>query len=947
MQNDIANVDLLYMTGGGNFTGSGMLKTVAMTTTYARTFDSYDEPEVTTVDGHNEFGLGSYEQGTAVYDSLFVFRNRASAEGIWLSFDYNGHWLSDIGNYGTRLNLSGFVSMSNYVVADRESITSPKTVIGVFQGDVDDMGNTIGDYTYRYLWDYTRNTFTEAGGTWQWRISPQMPSAFDSITYNRYVGGHTVHIDANWYNNKGDWQEEIDSDDLAETSAFLQKSGMMLKLWSPLWQADYGSQVVNDHPDWVADGDGVGFYGLHLNLAKPEVYNWILNKANEMQSAWGPYQWGYDGMPAWKVGVSDNDMLMQSQNFLQLLKAFKDANPLAWINGCSSGGETLLMEALRFSDTQQVTDGNAYHYAGYYQSLKLPIDKIDWPASMPIISSDFNTFDPKDPVVKENTRKYYEFNRYIATQGLIGRWVKVYRPTVSSGDSTYLLQKTNGDQSKAMIQFSSFTPYFSGSFTVYPKGLLDSQTYTLRCYMGGCTPQTQTGAYWKSNGVAITNLQSGEVVLFNVTDYPGAGTDNEAPTAPSNVSKKTAINMDRFGVELTWNAGSDDRWISYYEIERNGVVIDKVSKGLYDFITEGDVTDTYRVRTVDGDGNISGYATASLQAGGPSAPSTSPIPNIYQASTDFASSQGLNNWAYLQQYSPYTSSMYLTNMNWDAVNNRWKGNEQYALIAGNWMSPGETYNAVRKWIAPKDGTILVSGKIALGQSGQGGDGVTVRIKRSGAYPFLESDVWGPYTIEGNDTAGLAHQVVLDVKKGEALYFNVNKRGNHYYDVTNWDPKVTYGTPYVASAGFSGLQGANQWLYQEWDGSAYHNMGTYSPSSGIWTGSQTYMRIGAGSQHPDIHDAVRTWVAPTNGTVAVMGTMKMGGTGGDGIIATIKKNDSIVWGPATIDGSDTVTGASHDFQIPVVAGDELHFIVNKNGNNYYDATMWDPSVTVLP
>jgi hypothetical protein len=947
MQNDIDNVDLHYMTGGGNFTGSGMLKTVPMTTTYARTFDSYDYPEVTTVDGHYEFGLGSYEQGTAVYDSLFVFRNRSSSEGIWLSFDYNGHWLAEVGNFGAKLNLSGYVSMTDYEVANNQSITSPKTVIGVFQGDLDDMGNTIGEYTYRYLWDYTRNDFTEAGGTWQWRISPQMPSAFESINYNRYVGGHTVHIDANWYNNKGDWQENIDSDDLAKTNDFLQKSGMMLKLWSPLWQADYGSQVVNDHPDWVADGDGVGFYGLHLNLAKPDVYNWILNKANEMQSAWGPYQWRYDGMPAWKVGGSDNDMLMQSQNFFQLLKAFKDANPLAWINGCSSGGETLLMEALRFSDTQQVTDGNAYHYAGYYQSLKLPIDKIDWPASRPEISSDFNTFDPKDPVVKENTRNYYEFNRYLASEGLIGRWVKVFRPTISSGDSTYILQKTNGDQSKSTIQFSSFTPYFNADFTVYPKGLVDDDNYTLRCYMGGCTPQTHTGSYWKTNGVAITNLQPGEVVLFNVTDYPGAGTDDTVPTAPSHVIKKTAYNMDRYGVELTWTAGADNRWISYYEIERNGIVIDKVSKGVYDFVTDGSISDTYKVRTVDGDGNISDYATASFQSGGPSAPGPITVPNIFRASTDFGSSQGLNNWAYFQQYTPYSSSMYLTNMNWDGTNNRWRGNEDYVLIAGNWMSPGETYNAVRKWIAPKDGTILVSGNIALGQSGQGGDGVEVRIKRSGAYPFLESDVWGPYTMDGNDITGLTHQFVLNVKRGEALYFNVNKRGNHYYDVTNWDPKITYGTPYLASAGFSGAQGSNQWLYQEWDGSAYHDMPAYLSDMGVWNGSQTYLRIGAGTQHPDAHDSVRTWVAPTAGTVVLAGTVRMGGTGGDGVIASIKKNGSMIWGPTTIAGTDTVTGASYDFQVSVNEGDKLYFIVNKNGTHYYDATMWDPSVTILP
>lgn len=948
MQNDLIDVDLQYLTGGGNFTGSGMLKTVPMTSAYARTFDSYDYPEVTMVDGHYEFGLGSYEQGTAVYDTLFVLRNRASSEGIWLSFDYNGHWVAQVGNFGTRINLSGYASVTNYEVANGQSIASPKTTMGVFQGDLDDMGNTIGDYTYRYLWDYTRNDFRQGGGTWQWRISPQMPSAFESINYNRYIGGHTVHIDADWYSNKGDWDEAIESDDLKKTSDFLKKSGMLLKLWSPLWQADYGSRVVNEHPDWVAAGDGVGFYGLHLNLANPDVFSWILNKANEMQADLGPFQWRYDGMPSWKVAGSDNDMLKQSENFFYLLKAFKDANPLAWINGCSSGGETLLMEAVRFSDTQQVTDGNARHYASYYQSLKLPIDKLSWPGSMPDIATDFNTYDPKDPEIRENTRRHYEFGRYLDAQGLSGRWVKVFRPTASDGkDSTHLLQKTNGNQSKAMIQFSSYTPYFGENVTIYPKGLIDTESYSLGCYLGGCVPQTATGDYWKTNGVTIANLQPGETILFNVTDYPGSGTDNTAPSAPSGAVKKTAYNMDRFGVELSWTAGADDRWISYYEIERNGVVIDKVSKGTYDFIVDGDIGDTYRIRTVDGDGNASGYATAALQPGGPSAPAPTTIPHRFRASTDLSSSQGQANWAYLQQYASYGGDyMYLTNMNWDSSNLRWKGNEDYALIAGNWMSPGETYNAVRKWIAPRDGTVVVSGKVALGQSGQGGDGVVVRIKRSGAYPFLESEVWGPYTLDGNDNVGLSHDIVLNVKKGEALYFNVNKRGNSYYDVTNWDPSIVYGTPYVASAGFSDSQGTNQWRYQEWNGSSYTDMTDYQANGGVWKGSQPYVLIGAGTQHPDAYDSVRTWVAPTSGTIVVTGTARMGGSGGDGVNVTVKKGNDVLWGPNAIDGSDTDSGVSHDFQVSVNAGDRLYFIVNRNGNNYYDATLWNPVVTML-
>ncbi|MFD0715465.1 alpha-galactosidase [Paenibacillus sp. GCM10027626] len=786
MQNDLDNVDFQYMTGGGNFSGSGILKTVPLTADYARTFDSYDSPEVIAVDGQNHNGIGTYEQGTSVYDAFFVLRNRALSEGIWLSFDYNGHWRANVGNFGTRINLSGYVSMTDYQVEHNGTITGPRSIMGVYQGDLDDMGNTILDYTYRYLWDYTRGG---GGGTWQWRVSPQAPFAFESVNYNRYTGGDIIHIDDNWYDRKGDWNEAVASDNFADLNAYVKKNGMTLKVWSPFWQADYGSEVVTNHPDWLVGGAQSQFYGLNLNMANEAAYAWMLNKANAKQAEWGTYQWRYDGMPASKSDGSDNDMLAQSNNFFRLLKAFKDANPEALIDGCSSGGETLFMGSVRFSDTHQLTDGLAGHYAGYYQSLKLPLDKVGHSFySEPNTHSNFNSLEPPSPEVKENTRKFVDLNRYLGAQGLAGRWIKVYRPTMDHGDQTYMIQKMNADQTKGIIMFSAYTPFFNTNVTVYPKGLLDDTSYTVRCPKGSCAPQTESGAYWKANGISLTSLKAGELVLFNVTGYPGSGTDHIAPAAPPSAVKKTAVYMDRFGVELTWNEGTDNNWVSYYEIERNGVAIDKVSKGTFYFLPDGDIGDSYRIRTVDGDGNVSSYVGASLVPGGPAAPPAVEIPNYYQASHDFGSVQGEKGWSYLQQYAPSAS---WTNMKWDGANGLWQGNETYARISGNWMHPGNDYHAVRKWAAPKDGKILVKGSVSLAQANQGGDGVVVRIRKGGEYPYLSSDIWGPFTIPGTDTAGLSHHLTLDVKQGDVLYFTVEKNGNNYFDSTLWDPQIFF------------------------------------------------------------------------------------------------------------------------------------------------------------
>jgi hypothetical protein len=61
------------------------------------------------------------------------------------------------------------------------------------------------------------------------------------------------------------------------------------------------------------------------------------------------------------------------------------------------------------------------------------------------------------------------------------------------------------------------------------------------------------------------------------------------------------------GVELSWKAGKDDNWVSYYEIFRDGAALDKVAKGTFyfDHSVGADAAAGYEIRTVDGAGNVS------------------------------------------------------------------------------------------------------------------------------------------------------------------------------------------------------------------------------------------------------------------------------------------------------------------------------------------------------
>ncbi|REE87479.1 parallel beta-helix repeat protein [Paenibacillus taihuensis] len=156
-------------------------------------------------------------------------------------------------------------------------------------------------------------------------------------------------------------------------------------------------------------------------------------------------------------------------------------------------------------------------------------------------------------------------------------------------------------------------------------------------------------------------------------------------------------------------------------------------------------------------------------------------------------------------------------------------------------------------------------------------------------------------------------------------------------------KVYAATTYSASAGFSGTQGQNQWYYQKLSGTTYTNMTTYDAASPAkWKESSGYPYVRSDFQHPDsTYDAVRKWVAPGNGTIDITGGVRLGGTGGDGVVATIKKNGTQLWSATVTTTTDVnPTGVSG---ISVAAGDAIYFIVNKNGTMSFDETAWNPSI----
>ncbi|MEK0316288.1 hypothetical protein [Cohnella sp. 56] len=303
----------------------------------------------------------------------------------------------------------------------------------------------------------------------------------------------------------------------------------------------------------------------------------------------------------------------------------------------------------------------------------------------------------------------------------------------------------------------------------------------------------------------------------------------------------------------------------------------------------------------------------------------------YVFGTGYSSAQGGNQWYYKQ----WNGSAY-SDMTWNG--SRWKGAQAWSQIGQNVLHP-DTNAAALAWKAPKAGTVNISGNVRKQDMG-GGDGVNVRIMKNGTQVWPSS---GWQSIAFNDGTGFNPNVNVSVAQNDMIYFVVDKKGDNASDSTYWNPTIAYPLSYTFSNGFTASQGANQWFYKQWNGSAYADM---SWNGSAWKGAQTWCQIVPNVLHPDTNAAALAWRAPQAGNINISGSVRkqdMGG--GDGVNVKIMKNGTQIWpssGWQSIAYNDG-TGYSPSVNTTVAQNDMIYFVVDKKGDNASDSTYWNPTI----
>jgi hypothetical protein len=612
---DLTKLDFHWMTGGENAPGSWVLKTEALDSGSPRMFDSYD-PFPGTAKARYGFKMGS-----AIYAPWNALFDRSSNQGLFIGFDYFGHWASSFtagedGSVRTEFRVAGH----HQILAPGESLVTPKAFTGLYTNDLDNAGNECLDWQYRYLWDYTRADWFPAIRMlgWWWNGTPwkdpgntwvggngDQDSAFRKVfrvaDLMSQVGADVYHRDWGWWDRAGDWG----GPDFKTMGAYLGKRGMGQLIYAFIYTVDAKSKVALAHPEWLR--------GSTLDMSRPDVVEYLKRQLDEFAERFGRFEWRNDSVPIVRHNGFDTPLLAQDRGFREILRNFLDKHPDCAFQGVNGGGNHAGYDYARYASTISFSDGAVGVIRNHWAALMLPPDKtsdipdvwqpdkFDKATWRGLLTMNFDmTGDTWDTAKLEGLRELIDIYHYLASQGVVGRWVRVYRPHVSGDDPTMYFQRLSRDGTRGIVIPKHPAP---GPVTVRPKGLKPSTEY-LVSFQESDRRERRSGADIMQAGIHIEKMAPGELIYLNLPHHPGSKLYQTPPSAPADVRKQTAVNMSYPGVELTWKPALDRHWLSYYEVLRDGSVIDKVAKGTYYFDHSAGAAPgaSYAIRAVNGGG---------------------------------------------------------------------------------------------------------------------------------------------------------------------------------------------------------------------------------------------------------------------------------------------------------------------------------------------------------
>jgi hypothetical protein len=944
--------DLYYMTGGGPYNGSQLLKKEAIGRDYKHEFDSHANGEV-----------ASYTAYT-VYLPLMALYRPASHEGVMVGWDYMGHWSARAGDYGDGpFQLSLQVSGFQKTLAPNEAIDTPRAFLAVFTGDLDAMGNSLLDWQYEYLWETNAAYFAKTRWAVDWPQpwigsggSPSGDNWGRRLTLDlRYVdlmrqaGGDILWDDAGWYDRWGDWN----APQWKLTNDYLNKYGMRGLLWWPTFMAHPLSRVSQMHPDWMVPGQPA------LDQSLPVTADYQKTLLDQGVKSWGDFQWRFDAPPA--ISQNDTDALAADQNLRALIERFKLDHPASGVDVCFAGGRWISYDMAKLADSGEYTDGGVGPYTAYYTSLLVPPDKlhnvVDFDHTYYNAANDRTHLsldpvwyrDPGDGADVEAIRKDWDIYHYLVAQGVAGRWSHVFRPEVEHDDPIWYFQRMDRSQSKGVI------------IARHPK---TGPIYYIIA-MQVKKPEGRADTYFGESSIATTTAADADTGIYEdpVDGQPRFYGVRGTGFGPLNFRYLNDGKEKSFVKEVVKLGGERRAGEKFFgmavQVGLEPIVITQLGMiaGDFDQFENGFSRGTYRLTVMRGeDGAILGSTELDMSQGTPDALGfkyaklSTPIRLESGPEAVVVRPRGLNS----QQNYEVSCGRSYCRMRKTGAELMGQGIRLASVQAGELIylnlplhpgsgmdkSPPEPPGQPTKRIGSNLG---VQGVEVAWTPGHDDNWVSFyEVYRDGV--LLSKVAKGTFFFDHSGNA---------LKLAAARYEVCTVDGDYNRSrLVTAQPIAGEAETYRALGDFSATQGEQQWRYEQYlDSDSFQRLNWSTAGyEGRWTGSGL-ARIGRIWMQPgrDV-DVARVFIAPADGTLSVVGDIRKDPTSRDGnaVDARILLNSHQIW---PVQGWQEISpyyehGTPLQLDgLAVKAGDALRFVIRHTGTGEAEPVIWDPTVTI--
>ncbi len=314
--------------------------------------------------------------------------------------------------------------------------------------------------------------------------------------------------------------------------------GMSFGLWVEPEMVNPDSQLYRKHPDWVLyfpdRPRSEGRNQLVLNLARPDVRNWVFNTLNNLldQNAIDFLKWDYNrnwSEPGWPQVPPDQEKNVYVdfiRNYYSILAELREKHPKVEIESCSGGGSRVDLGVMRYTDEVWPSDNtdaydrlliqNGFTYAYTpgvmmawvtgsptwvnHRSLSLEYRFLSSMQGSLGVGANLNEWTPADFATAKKMIAQYKSIRETVQRGALYRLIQ---PTGGSEESATEYVGPGGSQTVLFAFLHSSTELYPYP-RLYLRGLDRNATYSVHALDGKLaagTPQQASGAWWMDHGV--------------------------------------------------------------------------------------------------------------------------------------------------------------------------------------------------------------------------------------------------------------------------------------------------------------------------------------------------------------------------------------------------------------------------------------------------------------